>query len=189
VQTLGIKIVGTELFTVNDVTMSAGTFDHLMWVPGYGFVITDKKTSAKVDGPHFAIQLSGYSHGELFNPETGERAPLESLTDGEEINRNVGLIFWIKNGKTEVWEVNLELGWEGAQIAAGVRDYNQEKHPGNVTDKIEAEATKARQHIFTLIGECKNPGSVRALYRAYSHLWLPTHTAAAKLRVAELEAE
>lgn len=189
VSELGIKIVGTELFTVNDVTMSAGTFDHLMWVPGYGFLITDKKTSAKVDGPHFAIQLAGYANGERFDPETGERSPLETLTDGEEVNRKVGLIFWIKQGKTEVWEVNLELGWEGAQIAAGVRDYNQEKHPGNVTEKIHTAADEARQQIFTLISDCKNPGAVRSLYRAYSHLWLPTHTAAAKLRVAELEAE
>jgi hypothetical protein len=97
----GIKIVGTELFTANDVTMSAGTFDHLMWVPGYGFVVTDKKTSAKVDGPHFAIQVSSYSYAELYDIKTDTRTPLESLTGGEEVNRKVGLIFWIKNGKTE----------------------------------------------------------------------------------------
>ena len=184
----GIKIVGTELFTANDVTMSAGTFDHLMWVPGYGFVVTDKKTSAKVDGPHFAIQVASYSYAELYDVKTDERTPMESLTGGEEINRKVGLIFWIKNGKTEIHELDLELGWEGAQIAAGVRDYNQKKHPGRVDDKIKAAADEARQEIFKKIDVLGSPGAVRSLYPRYKHLWVPEHTAAAKRRVAELEA-
>jgi hypothetical protein len=169
--------------------MSAGTFDHLMWVPGYGFVITDKKTSSKVDGPHFAIQLAGYSHGELYDWETEQRAPLESLTEGAEVNREQGLIFWIKNGKTEIHELDLTAGWRGAKIAAASRDYHQEKHGGEVTAKIAKAAGEARENIFERIAKIGSPGGVRALHPRFKHLWVPEHTTAAKKRLKELEDE
>lgn len=181
----GIKIVGTELFTANDVTMSAGTFDHLMWVPGYGFVITDKKTSAKVDGPHFAIQLAGYANGELYLPDD-TRAPLESLTGGEAINRDVGLIFWIKNGVTEIHEVDLKLGWKGAQIAAAARDYNKAKHPGRVDGNIALAAMQYRAGMLEQVAGATDRATIEGLWKVNSHLWTDDHTKAATKRIAEL---
>lgn len=185
---LGVKIAGTELFTCNDTTMSAGTFDNLKWVDGYGWVITDKKTSSKVDSSHFAIQLSGYANGELYDAKTDTRAPLESLTGGEPINRSVGLIFWIKNGRTEVHELDLVSGWEGARIAAAARDYQKAKHPGRVDQQIEERVNAQRAQLVDALTAASDVGNLNALYRGYKHLWTDEHTATAKARRAELEA-
>jgi hypothetical protein len=185
---LAIRIAGTEVFTANDTTMSAGTFDNLKWVDGYGWVITDKKTSSKVDSNHFAIQLAGYAHGEVYDPKTDTRQPLESLTGGERINRDVGLIFWIKNGRTEIHELDLVSGWQGAQIAAQARDYQKSKHPGRVDQKIEERVEKARATLAENLTAATNLGNLNALYRGYKHYWTDEHTAVAKARRAELEA-
>jgi len=185
---LGVKIAATEVFTANDITMSAGTFDNLKWVDGYGWVITDKKTSSKVDSNHFAIQLAGYANGEVYDGATDTRASLESLTGGEPINRDVGLIFWIKNGRTEVHELDLKTGWRGAQIAAQARDYQKAKHPGRVDQHIEERVEASRVALTESLTVASDLGNLNALYRGYKHIWTDEHTATAKARRAELEA-
>lgn len=178
----------TEVFTANDVTGSAGTFDNLKWSAKYGWTITDKKTSSKVDGPHFAIQLASYANGKVYDPLTDEQFDLESLTDGEEVNREIGLIFWIKNGKTEVHELDLVKGWKGAQIAAEARDYNKAKNGRRVETEI-ADALSAKRRAASLaIGLCKSREDLRDLFAQERKVWTEQLTEAGNRRLSELEA-
>ena len=123
----GIRIIDTERFTANDITMSAGTFDHLVVVPGIpeldGCVIGDKKTGDY--SPHeWAIQLSTYARGEPYNTDTDERHPWP-----DEINLDYAIVWQIDNttspATTQVHVLDIQLGWEAAQHAAWVRDWHK----------------------------------------------------------------
>jgi hypothetical protein len=118
----GVRILDTELFTANDATMTAGTFDHAVEVPGHplltGYVISDKKTG-QYDPFHWAVQIASYAYGEPYLPDDtrpGWRA---------EVNLKWGLVWQIKGDETVGHILDLEAGWEAAQHAAWVRDYNK----------------------------------------------------------------
>jgi hypothetical protein len=119
----------TEVFTANDDSQSAGTFDHLVSMPAFpelGAMVVDKKTGLlHPDG--FSIQMASYARGEVYDPYTNERHPLEDLTDGIPINREVGIIAHIPvgMGRTDLYVVDLVAGWEGVELACQVRSFRQ----------------------------------------------------------------
>lgn len=118
----GITTLATEVFVVNDALQAAGTFDHLVRHPSYGVVVLDKKTG-QVDGKGlaFAIQLATYAGSVVYDVVTDQRAPLESLTGGEQVNREVGLVAHIPlgGGRTDLYEIDLTRGFE--RLATHVR--------------------------------------------------------------------
>jgi hypothetical protein len=120
----GIEILATEVFVVNEALQAAGSFDHLARIPSVGIVVLDKKTGV-VDGKDlaFAVQLSGYAHAEVYDLDTDERRPLESLTDGERINRDLGVVAHIPlgAGTTEPYLIDLRRGLHCARLATHVR--------------------------------------------------------------------
>lgn len=173
----GIKIVATEVFTANDEVQAAGTFDHLVWAPGYGYVISDKKTG-KMDAHHFGIQLSVYAQGEIYDRTTGQRTSLDSLTDGDEVNREVGLVFAIGDGKTTVMEVDLVRGWEGAQAAASARDYQNGKDMmAPAATFLSQNVGRARATLARQLREAQGRDRMLEIWRANDHLWTDAHTA------------
>lgn len=192
---LGVAHLGTEIFTANDELMSAGTFDHLMWVPGYGIVITDKKTSREVKGSGFRIQLSGYSRSDIYNWETDERQTLEEYVeslgwDPALINRQVGLIHWIKEGKTTSWRLDLEAGYEWARIAARVRDEHRKgKHEWPADKAIASARDRYRAEVIEMIAEARTVADLEALWKnpQVQASWTDAATEAAKARRKELE--
>lgn len=117
----GVRILQTERFVANDTVMAAGTFDHLVEVPGHplltGLVIADKKTG-KYEPHHWVVQLATYAHAEPYDPDDSRPG-----WPGE-VNQKYGLVWQIREGKTVGHIVDLEVGWEAAQHAAWVRDYN-----------------------------------------------------------------
>lgn len=126
----GIEVICSEMFVANDRLRAAGSFDHLVRLPTFGIVIADVKTAGgRISGKglQFGIQLSGYADGEVYDPTDDTRQPLESLTDGERINRNVGLVVHVPLGgaRTELYLVDLNLGRRAASIACQVRDARQ----------------------------------------------------------------
>src|SRR5690606_35027111 len=107
--------IGTEVFTANDELRSAGTFDHLDYVPGLGIVVTDKKTSSKAKSS-YDVQLAGYSRSDVYDPETDQRQTLEEYVaergwDPALINRSKGIIWWIKDGRTQARILDLDAGY------------------------------------------------------------------------------
>lgn len=122
-----IDLVATEQFTANDITMSAGTFDHLVRIPGHplltDFVIGDKKTG-RFDPFSWCVQLSTYGYGDPYDTSTHTRPDWPGP-----INLKYGLVWQIDPGDATVklWVIDLEFGWEMAQLAAKVRDAHERR--------------------------------------------------------------
>jgi hypothetical protein len=120
----GIEIVASEQFVVNDELHAAGSFDHLVRTSHDGIIVADVKTG-KIDGKglQFAVQLAGYTNGLVYDWHDDSRAPLESLTGGERVNRSVGLLCHVPlgGGRTDLYLVNLLTGRHAARLATQVR--------------------------------------------------------------------
>lgn len=190
---LGVVNIGTEVFTACDELRSAGTFDHLSYVPGYGIVVTDKKTSAKPKAT-YDVQLGSYSRSDVYDPETDERMTLEEYIaslgwDPALLNRSVGIIWWIKNGRTEARFLDLDKGFAGAKVAAWIRDERDGMGTApNVTKTIQAAATEQRARLLEAL---RTAPSAEALMSIWGNptaqaLWTEDHTAAATARKGEL---
>lgn len=126
----GIEVLASEQFVVNEELQAAGSFDHLVRTPHDGIVILDVKTGqVQGKGLQFAVQLAGYVNGELYDWRDDTRAPLESLTGGERINRNVGLLCHVPlgGGRTDLYRVDLRTGRHAARLATQVRAARQIK--------------------------------------------------------------
>ena len=188
VNALGVTILGTELFTANDELMVAGTFDHLMYVPGYGIVITDKKTSKDVHGEDFRIQLSDYANSDLYDWETDLRISLEEFIakqgwDPDLLDRSKGLIFHIKGGVCEIWELDLTAGYEAAKVAVWVRDNHRKgTHKRKVTDKIIKARADLEESLLRWIATADAPMLTTLWNRWGKTIWSARHTEAAKAR-------
>lgn len=127
-----IELVGTEVFTANDITMTAGTFDHAIRVPGHpllkGLVVSDKKTG-KYDPFHWAVQIATYAYGDVYDTETDTRPAWPG-----EVNLKWALVWQIDCEEGTPIErritphvVNLEIGWEAARMAARNRDIHKQR--------------------------------------------------------------
>lgn len=150
----GVRVVDTERFVANDAVMGAGTFDHTVLIPGHPLfsdpwgqpllTIADKKTG-KYEPHHWAIQLAVYANGEPYDPDDSR----PGWPGGEErVNRKWGLVWQIREGATVGHIVDLEAGWEAAQRAAWVRDYDKRTDigtpfkPTTFADRLEACSTR-----------------------------------------------
>jgi hypothetical protein len=183
---LGVVHLGTEIFTANDELMAAGTFDHLSFVPGYGIVITDKKTSSKASST-YDVQLADYAWADVYDPETDQRQTLEEYVaaagwDPALINRKVGLVWWVKNGRTQARLLDLENGYRWAKIAAAIRDERRTQGVApDVTSSIRNEADTLRRNLLAAI---QGVQSLDALMTIWNHpaaqaVWTEQHTEAA----------
>ncbi|MBC7593534.1 MAG: hypothetical protein H7288_06305 [Kineosporiaceae bacterium] len=152
----GLQLLGIEMFIANDHVMAAGTFDSLVRHPEHGVCVGDIKTG-DID-PGYAIQLAIYANGELYNTDTDERQPLEALSGGEEINRDIGLIFDVKPEGTKIIEVDLVKGWALTQaIKMVVDDLRMDLFTEVKSDPIlqaisEAETEIALIHLWNTSG-------------------------------------
>lgn len=190
---LGVVNIATEVFTANDTTMSAGTFDHLSYIPTYGIVITDKKTSKRASST-YDVQLASYANSDVYDPDTDERLSLEEYVerlgwDPTLINRDVGIIWWVKNGRTEARYLDLHEGWEAAKTAAWIRDSRRTKGVAkNVTKTIAADAANERMRLMLAIGEAQTIHDLHDLWNNHRNqaVWTGEHTAAATERKGAL---
>lgn len=122
-----LEILATEVFVVNEALGCAGSFDHIgrLNVPGFSQpCIVDKKTG-QVDGKglSFAVQLAGYANAEVYDLDSDQRRPLESLTGGERVTTRYGYIAHIPlgAGRTDFYRVDLMRGIHCARLATQVR--------------------------------------------------------------------
>lgn len=190
---LGVVHLGTEVFTANDELRSAGTFDHLSWVPGLGIVVTDKKTSAKAKST-YDVQLSGYAHSDVYDKETDQRLTLEEYVaslgwDPALINREVGVLWWVKNGRTEARELDLVNGYKWARVAADIRDNRRTQGVAkNVGKRIAKDLSTMRDELLTRIQNAPSVDELNQVwYRKQNQaIWTDDHTSAAKARIEAL---
>lgn len=190
-QTLGVVHLGTEIFTACDETRSAGTFDHLSYVPGLGIVVTDKKTSSKAK-QNYDVQLGGYANSDVYDPQTDQRMTLEEFIaaqgwDPALLNRKVGIIWWVKDGRTQARELDLENGFRWAKVAATIRD---ERRPQasrvakDVTKSLAAGVSEQRDRLLTALNGAPTMEALISIWNnpTAQAIWTEAHTAAAKAR-------
>lgn len=188
---LGVVHLGTEIFTACDETRSAGTFDHLSYVPGLGIVVTDKKTSSKAK-QNYDVQLGGYSRSDVYDPQTDQRLTLEEYIesvgwDPALLNRSVGIIWWVKGGKTEARKLDLDNGFKWAKVAAEIRD---ERRPQaarvapNVTKALLKDTETQRARLLEAIQAAPTTEALLGIWNhpAAQAIWTDAHTAAAIAR-------
>jgi hypothetical protein len=147
-----INLEGTEVFTANDITMSAGTFDHLVTVPGHplltDYVVSDKKTG-KYEPFHWAVQIASYAYGDVYDTTNDTRPAWPGP-----INLKWALVWQIdcdpatpEDQRITPHIVDLEFGWEMAQLAAKNRDAHKRRdiaapmRPATFAQKLEASNT------------------------------------------------
>lgn len=192
---LGAVHLGTEIFTACDELRSAGTFDHLTYVPSLGIVVTDKKTSAKAK-QNYDVQLGGYSRSDVYDPLTDHRITLEEYVeqqgwDPSLLNRSVGIIWWVKDGRTQARQLDLDQGFRWAKVAASIRD---ERRPQasrvakDVTKPLLAEAARQRASLLTALQSAPTIETLLSIWNnpTAQAIWTDDHTAAAAARKDQL---
>lgn len=194
----GLVHIGTELFTANDELGSSGTFDHLTYVPGFGICVTDKKTS-KTPKMSYDVQLTSYAGGpdkasDIYDVETDQRSTLEIFVESQGwdpalVRRDIGFLFWIKNGKTTMHKLDLNVGWEAAKIAAWVRDNHRKKGVAkNTTSDVSSAVAAQRERLTQEIASAPTTERLNQLWnnRQLQAVWTDDHTLAAKARMEAL---
>jgi hypothetical protein len=131
----GFHIIHMEQLVVSDALKVAGTPDRVSewrgdhpliapdgteYVPNSGVrLITDLKTgTVEYGGLKMAMQLAIYANSDLYDPESGERMPLENIC------RKWGIIMNVPAGTGEgarYW-ADLTLGWRAVEVAGLVRE-------------------------------------------------------------------
>jgi hypothetical protein len=188
---LGVVHLGTEIFTANDELRTAGTFDHLSYVPGLGIVVTDKKTSSKAKAA-YDIQLADYAYSDVYDKDTDERMTLEEFIAAQGwnpglLNRDVGIIWWVKNGKTQARQLDLVQGIRWARIAAQIRD---ERRPAasrvakDVTRSLSKEADSQRVRLLEALTGAPTIDVLTSIWNnpTAQAIWTDQHTEAARSR-------
>ncbi len=118
VATAAYETLAIETFVVNDKVRSAGTFDRLYRCPDGKVRVADLKTGkSEADYPlSTTMQIAVYANGLRYDPATDERSPLHPDLD---LTRGL-LVHLPATGGCRVIELDLELGWSAARVAADV---------------------------------------------------------------------
>jgi hypothetical protein len=122
---LGIRILDSEVFVVNEELGAAGSFDYLLFVPWRDLlVIGDSKTGVrKLDQDE--IQLFAYASSEIYDRDTDERISFEEkygIGVDQELAYTVHTA--AESGECELWPLDLVSGRESALLASAVHKRN-----------------------------------------------------------------
>lgn len=188
---LGVVHLGTEIFTANDELRTAGTFDHLSYVPGLGIIVTDKKTSSKAKA-NYDIQLADYAYSDVYDKDTDQRLTLEEFVaaqgwDPALLNRDVGIIWWVKGGKTQARQLDLVQGIRWARVAASIRDERRPAASRVAKDVTRSLAKEVESQRIRLLDALQNAPTVDILAGIWNNptaqaIWTDLHTEAARAR-------
>lgn len=174
-----------ERIVLNLTVESAGTFDRLVYLPDGRLVCADVKSQQGFDFGFLdaAAQMGQYVNADgVWDHETRTWLPLPA-----ELDRRTGLIMHVPVGKAtcDLYEVNLEEGWEAARIAYEVRT---KRSRSKVMGWPYAPPRPAGDRVLKLIASAGHPDALTALWRDLNARgeWTPAHTAAAAAKKAQL---
>jgi hypothetical protein len=138
----GLETVDTEQFVVNDELQAAGTFDHTVrlardlvfddvTVPAGAVLVLDKKTG-KLHLDTQCVQLAVYANAKRYDPETGERTPLDVSFDH-------AILAHIPKGtgRCDLYLIDIRIGWAAAKVAGKVREHRVRKDIGRAFPTVE----------------------------------------------------
>lgn len=156
-----ICLPGIDGFTNGGV---GGRFDRIV---GFGsrLMMGDVKTGTLADYSWLpiAIQLALYSRAPtIYNPKTKSHEPMP------DVDQDTGLVFHVPAGQArcDVYFVDLNFGWEAAEIALAVRRLRQRKDIAEMhaADRPVADVEIRRQRLVERIAALKKiSGGVEAL--------------------------
>lgn len=178
----GIVNVASEIFVVNHDLKTAGTFDDLYWVPGFGLCLGDKKTGKKKIHS-VLIQMATYAGSEAYDIATGKSTPLVDIVDWaalgfkerpvSDVNRKWAFFVHIPLGEgvTTFYKADLELGMQAARTAAWVRDF-QKQQEGIVWDAHnEIIAGRRVQECVRLMEQAQSLEEMRDIANSFRDVW------------------
>lgn len=184
--------LAVERFVVLDDIQVAGTPDRIAIVPGLERpVIADLKTGDVEYGlGKIAIQLACYSRARFYDHRTGQREPLP------EVDQDLGLVVALDatTGRCEVHQVDLQAGWEGAQLALEVRAWRRKRgllKPWQPRGATNGQApipmdTPVVPTLLEAVRTAETNEVLTELWKSHRADWTPELTAAAKIRKADL---
>lgn len=185
-----------ERVVVNETLGVAGTFDRILVMPfdcprcGCHRRIGDLKTQKSIDFGwlDIAIQLAAYANADyMIDLRTGEPEPMPTVC------RCVAIVMWLPVGKAKctLHEIDIKRGWEFALLGRDVRAARAAgKSLGRPYERPSGVSRpRDRSQLTYLIEHAGSPEALVGLWRdaAARGEWTDAHTAAAKLRRAELE--
>lgn len=175
-----------EKVVLNLTVESAGTFDRLMRLRDGRLVVGDLKSQQNVDFGFLdiATQLAIYANADYIVGDDNELIPMP-----DELDKSVGIVMHAPVGmaRCDLYEVDLEVGWEAAQTAYRVRAFrSQSKRMG----RRYTAPNHTEEQLLYLIEHAQTVESLEGLWaNRLPGLWGGTHTEAARTRRAELTAD
>jgi len=181
-----VSPIALERFVVLDDLKVAGTFDRLVDHQGQFYIADIKTGSIEYSKVKIAIQLACYAHGVYYDPDGGIRSVIPDL------NQHKGIVIHLPAGEgtcTLYW-VDLDAGWEAAQLADQVRSWRLRKA---LFTHFNLDKT-ALSNLRPLIGDpilaeihaAPTVAALGACWRANHQAWTEEHTTAAAHRKKEL---
>lgn len=189
----GIVRFCSEIFVVNDELKVAGTLDAILGIPALGVAVPSDTKTGKADIHSTLIQVAIYSRSSVYNWETGERIPLQDfLAQGwpervPPLVADLGLYVHIPRGegKTTLHPLDLNVGWEMAQLCARVRDFQRDK--GFIKDDTaEWLAQHRNEKAFEAIFSAGTVIELREICHDWAWAWNDRLSKAGQARFEEL---
>lgn len=198
--TSAFTAVHIERFTVHDQLQIGGTPDRVLAIDGHDkLVIGDIKTGSVEFGVgKMCMQLAVYAHSDLYNHETGARAPLGNI----DLDRGLIIALNAKTGECRLIWVDIAAGWEAVRLARDVRAWRARKnltkpYDGPVPAALPINPTVAQENardltveaqtaLLVAIPRANSEEELVQLWTAAGPAWTPQHTELAARRRAEL---
>lgn len=182
---LGIKVLETEVFTAHDRHKCAGTVDHMLWVPGYGKILGDKKTG-DLKPLEFAVQMVEYRDGVPYDWEADQRGDWP-----EDLNADFALVLDIQpgSGRLAIHELNLTWGRKMADLAADVRDGHQASRLNvrkSINDEIAEHLEAGKAETLAMIDSATTRDEMLAIRELRWEWWSDEFAALCKARLENL---
>ena len=163
-----------ETMLVNDELKIAGTPDRISTYMNR-LHIADIK-SGSIAFPHsIAAQLAIYANSSLYNPETGERAPLTG------VDKRHGIVIHLPAGRGQcsLHMVDIAAGWKAVQLAVQVREWRARKD-------LMTPLLDVGPDVFALISRAETVSDLEQIWLTHSEQWSGELTEAAAARKRHL---
>jgi len=182
--TEAIEFTAIETFRVHDEWQVAGTADRIGKLHGRNMIMDIK--SGSIDYPHkMAMQLAMYSRSVPYDIPTDTRGQ-----DPEPVSPNRGVIIHLPagQGRCDLYEIDINVGWGACVIARQVWNWRGRK---DITRLIDPDQPPAGPPTWeSLIRDARNLDDLRLIWtraKECGHLTAELK-AAAKARSEELAA-
>jgi hypothetical protein len=175
-----VRLVGAELFVVNDELRFAGRFDDLYWIDGFGACLGDKKTG-KAKVKQVTVQKSIYANSKAYDPRTGERREIVDAIDWEragvprpdDINRKWAFFVHIPLGEgfTTFFKSDIEKGYAAAKVAAMIRDFRSDNKDWVFDAHEEIVLGQRQREAIDAINIASDMDQLRAVAHHFHDVW------------------